>query len=207
MKSPLRSIQCLAAIGALLASLAVVASLEGTYVLETDDHSSKVEESSLTIDVGEDGQYFATLTNSLGVLLYTEDIDVDGNDFDASFFLWESKGEKQITLSSRFENGELIGRASSNSVGATDFVGNAVEDTQSVDFNKLDLDEAIEDCYEQVTGKPMVNIQRITRDTDSELEQCVLKQLSSLEHISLWYRGSSKGLIPRVRMAELQTSD
>ena len=207
MKSPLRSIQYLAAIGALLATLTVFAKIEGTYALKADVSSSKVQDSTLEISVNEDGQHIATLTNSLGVLLYTEDIDVDESDFEASFFLWKSKGEKQITLTGQLENGELIGKFSTGSNGMVSFIGNPDEKTESVDFNKQDIDTAIEECYEQVTGKPMVNIQRITRDTDSALEQCVLKQVSSIEHISLWYRGSLKGLVPGVHMAELRTKE
>ena len=207
MKLPSRSIQCLAALAALLASLSVFAKIEGAYVLEADASSSKIEDSTLEISVNEDGQHAATLTNSLGVLLYTEDIDVDESDFEANFFMWESKGEQQLTLTGRLENGELIGKFSIGSNGAAGFIGNPDEKTESVNFDKQDVDKAIEDCYEQVTGKPMVSIQRITRDTDSELEKCVLKQVSSLEHISLWYRGSIDGLVPGVHMAELQTID
>ena len=203
----MRTIQCLAAFTALLAPLAVFAKIEGTYVIEVDGSNSKVADSTLAVRVDEDGQYFATLTNSLGVLLYTEDIDVDESEFEASFFMWKSKGEKQITLTGQLENGELIGKFSTGSNGIVSFTGNPDKEYETPDFNKLEVDKAIEDCYEQVTGKPMVNIQRITRDTDSELEKCVLKQVSSLQHISLWYRGSIDGLVPGLHMAELQPID
>ena len=207
MKLPLHSIQYLAALAALLASLAVFAKIEGTYVLEADTSSSNIEDSTLEISVNKDGRYSATLASSLNVLQYSENIVVDESRFKASFFLSESNAEQEITFTGRVENGQLIGTFSTGSNGEFDFTGNLGEKTEKTDVNILDIEKAIEDCYEQVTGKPMVNIQRITRDTDSELEQCVLKQISSLEHISLWYRGSSKGLVPGVHMAELQTSD
>ena len=200
----LRSIQCLVAVGALLVSPAVFAKLEGTYVLETDVSSSKVQDYTLEINADKDGRYSATLTSSLKLVQYTEDIVVDENRFKASFFLSESNAEQQLTFQGRLENGELVGRVSTSSNGETDFIGNVDEDTETVDFNKLEIEEAIESCYEQVTGQPMDNIQSITRDTDSKLEQCVLKRVSSLEHISLGYRGSSRGLVPGVHMAEIQ---
>ena len=203
----MRTIQCLAAFAALLASLAVFAKIEGTYVLEADASNSKIEDSTLEISVNKDGRYSATLASSLNVLQYSENIVVDENGFKASFFLSESNAEQEITLTGRVENGQLIGTFSTGSNGEFKFTGNLGEKTEKADFNILDIEKAIEDCYEQVTGKPMVNIQRITRDTDSELEKCVLKQVSSLEHISLWYRGSIDGLVPGVYMAELHTID
>ncbi len=207
MKPPVRTVQCIAAIGALLVSLAAFAKIEGIYVLEAGVTSPKVQDSTLEISVDKDGRYSATLTDSLSVLQYTEDIVVDESGFKASFFLSESNGEKHLTFTGRFENGELIGKASTSSDGEIDFVGNVDEETETVAFDKLEIEEAIESCYEQVTGEPMDNIGRITRDTDSKLEQCVLKRVSSLEHISLWYRGSSRGLVPGVHMAEIQTTD
>jgi hypothetical protein len=93
LKAQLPTIQCLAAIVALLASSAMFAEMEGTYVLEADVSGSKIDDSTLKINVYEDGRHTATLSNRLGVILYTEDIDVDESDFQASFFLWESKGE------------------------------------------------------------------------------------------------------------------
>ncbi len=207
MKPPLRTVQCLAAIGALLVSLAVFAKIEGIYVLEADVTSSKVQDSTLEISVDKDGRYSATLTDSLNVLQYTEDIVVDESGFKASFFLSESNGEKHLTFTGTFEDGELIGKASTSSNGEIDFIGNVDDETGTVAFDKLEMEEAIESCYEQVTGEPMDNIQRITGDIDSKLEHCVLKQVPSLEHISLWYRGSSRGLVPGVHMAEIQTTD
>lgn len=203
----MRTIQCLAAIGALLVSPAVLAKLEGTYVLETDISSSKGQDYTLEIRADKDGRYSATLTSSLKVVQYTEDIVVHENRFEASFFLSKSNAEQQLTFQGRLKNGELVGRVSTSSNGETDFIGNVDEETETLNFNKLEIEEAIESCYEQVTGQPMDNIQSITRDTDSKLEQCVLKRVSSLEHVSLWYRGSSRGLVPGVHMAEIQISD
>lgn len=207
MKPPVRTVQCIAAIGALLVSLAAFAKIEGVYVLEAGVTSPKVQDSTLEISVDKDGRYSATLTDSLSALQYSENIVVDESGFKASFFLSKSNAEQEITFTGRVENGQLVGTFSTGSNGEIDFIGNVDEETETVDFNKLEIEAAIESCYEQVTGKPMDNIQGITRDTDSKLEQCVLKQVSSLEHISLYYRGSSRGLVPGVHMAEIQTTD
>ncbi|MCY3627540.1 MAG: hypothetical protein OXG88_07865 [Gammaproteobacteria bacterium] len=41
------------------------------------------------------------------------------------------------------------------------------------EYDKTHVDEVIEECYVEITGKPMDNIQRITADLDSKLEECI----------------------------------
>lgn len=64
---------------------------------------------------------------------------------------------------------------------------------------ETDVNVVITDCYKEVTGKEATNINRITRDTDSKLEECVNRQIELSDYrIKLKYSGSENGLIPTI---------
>lgn len=66
-----------------------------------------------------------------------------------------------------------------------------------------DVNAVIKNCYKEVTGKEAKNINRITRDTDSKLEECVDKEIELSDfRIKLKYSGSKNGLIPTIHSVE-----
>lgn len=64
---------------------------------------------------------------------------------------------------------------------------------------ETDVNAVIKDCYKEVTGKEAKNINRVTRDTDSKLEECVNGRIEIPNYrISMQYDGSKNGLIPTI---------
>ena len=64
---------------------------------------------------------------------------------------------------------------------------------------ETDVNTVIKDCYKEITGKEAKNINRITRDTDIKLEECVDSRVELYNYrITLKYTGSSNGLIPTI---------
>lgn len=62
-----------------------------------------------------------------------------------------------------------------------------------------DVNAVIKNCYKEVTGKEAKNINRITSDTDSKLEECVDEEIELSDfRIKLQYSGSKTGLIPTI---------
>ena len=64
---------------------------------------------------------------------------------------------------------------------------------------ETDVNAVIKDCYKEVTGREAKNINRVTRDTDSKLEECVNGRIELANYrISMQYAGSKNGLIPTI---------
>lgn len=64
---------------------------------------------------------------------------------------------------------------------------------------ETDVNAVIKDCYKEVTGREAKNINRVTRDTDSKLEECVNGRIELPNYrISMQYAGSKNGLIPTI---------
>lgn len=197
LKRLIRSIQCVTAVGALLFSLGIFAAVEGTYVLETDENSSNEGNSTLTIDVDDEGEYSATLKSSSGAFTYTDDVVVDENKFKSTFPYWDLSGEHEITYSGSVENGKLTGTVSGDFEDVVEFAGSLIENTDNTDAKTTDVEKAIEDCFKEITGGN--NVRSISRDTDRELEECVNKRVSSPERIRLQYTAAGgKGLVPQI---------
>ncbi|MCY4142971.1 MAG: hypothetical protein OXG08_04680 [Gammaproteobacteria bacterium] len=206
MNKLMQRVQCACAMGALFASLSILAGIEGTYVLETSESESNVGNPTLTISVNDEGTYSATLTSSSGSYSYTDDIVVDENKFKTTFPYWNLRGEQEITYSGQVENGKLRGTVSSDHGGVFEFVGSLKEDSDNGKYDMASVDKAIEECYVEITGKPMDNIGRITRELDTKLEACVNKRVSSPERIELQYTASKRGLVPQVREEDMEES-
>ena len=206
MNRLMHKIRCAASCCALFVSLAILAGIEGSYVLETYKSKSQLRKPTLTISVNKEGEYSATLTSSSGAYSYTDDVVVDKNKFESVFPYFDSRGEQEITYSGRLENGKLYGKVSSMHGGMFEFQGILKEESDSSAYNQENVDKAIEECYVEITGKPMDNIGRITRELDTKLEACVNERVSSPERIELQYAGSKRGLVPQVREEDMEES-
>ncbi|MYD46355.1 MAG: hypothetical protein F4W92_08390 [Gammaproteobacteria bacterium] len=76
----------------------------------------------------------------------------------------------------------------------------AVRATDPIDTQiNWDVDTAISHCLQEVTGKSIEALDRITYDTHLELEDCVNDKVQAKERVVLEYHGSKKGLIPRAK--------
>lgn len=99
---------------ALIASLSVLAEIEGTYELEdTEESRFKWKRPTLTIKLSQEGEYSATLTKNSGeVLLDTHDVEVEKNEFKATFTTTTSLGNLDFTFAGRVNDGKLFGTIS-----------------------------------------------------------------------------------------------
>ena len=83
--------------------------------------------------------------------------------------------------------------------GAEEFREELMEYLKLEHTLETDVNAIIKDCYKEVTGKEAKNINRITRDTDRKLEECVNGQIEIPDYrINLKYSGSKNGLIPTI---------
>lgn len=99
---------------ALIASLSVLAEIEGTYELEdTEESRFKWQRPTLTIKLSQEGEYSATLTKNSGeVLLNTDDVEVEKNEFKATFTTTTSLGDLDFTFAGQVNDGKLFGTIS-----------------------------------------------------------------------------------------------
>jgi len=99
---------------ALIASLSVQAEIEGTYELEdTEESRFKWQRPTLTIKLSQEGEYSATLTKNSGeVLLNTDDVEVEKNEFKATFTTTTSLGDLDFTFAGQVNDGKLFGTIS-----------------------------------------------------------------------------------------------
>ena len=125
------------------------------------------------------------------------------NEFETTFVVEASQDDFTFTYSGTFENGSLRGMVSTDIVGTFELIGILETNLDEGEYDKISIDKAIEECYVEITGKPMDNIQRITRELDSKLEECVNGRVSSPKRIELRYVASERGLVPQVREEEL----
>ena len=118
----------------LTVSVSIFAGVEGTYVLEDSEESRfKWKQPELTIKADEDGNYSAVLTESSGeVLLDSEEIEVDGQEFKTIFTLASDLGDLIITYSGQVENGKLTGTITESMFGTkVELVGTLKSDDES----------------------------------------------------------------------------
>lgn len=99
---------------AVIAALSVQADVEGTYILEdTDESRFKWQRPTLTIKLSQEGEYSATLTKNSGeILLDTHDVEVDKDEFKATFTTSTSLGDLEFTFAGRVNDGKLFGTIS-----------------------------------------------------------------------------------------------
>ncbi len=99
---------------ALIASLSVQAEIEGTYELEdTEESRFKWQRPTLTIKLSQEGEYSAILTKNSGeVLLNTDDVEVEKNEFKATFTTTTSLGDLDFTFAGQVNDGKLFGTIS-----------------------------------------------------------------------------------------------
>lgn len=99
---------------AVIAALSVQADVEGTYILEdTDESRFKWQRPTLTIKLSREGKYSATLTKNSGeILLDTSDVEVDKDEFKATFTTSTSLGDLEFTFAGRVNDGKLFGTIS-----------------------------------------------------------------------------------------------
>ncbi|MDE0093369.1 MAG: hypothetical protein OXO49_02575 [Gammaproteobacteria bacterium] len=99
---------------ALIASLSVQAEIEGTYELEdTEESRFKWQRPTLTIKLSQEGEYSATLTKNSGeVLLNTDVVEVEKNEFKATFTTTTSLGDLDFTFAGQVNDGKLFGTIS-----------------------------------------------------------------------------------------------
>lgn len=199
MNRLIHRLQHLTAAGALMVSAGILAGIEGTYVLETNGNKSTVKQPTLTINIDDEGSYSAMLTSQFGAVSNTDDVTVKENELRATFVLEAGQGEFKVSYEGKVENGMLSGTISSDFGASVELVGRHQENTETSEPDSSSIEEAIEDCYTEVTGKPMDNIDRITYEIDQKLEECVNNRVSSPKRIELQYRGSKRGLVPEVR--------
>lgn len=133
MKNSLRVIQYATSIAALSACALAFAAVEGTYALEATSRFGK--ETTLEIKVDEEGEYSARLDSGLDQPAYTEDVEVDGNEFDATFVVGNGKFEVEITYSGQVEDGKLTGTISTGSGAEVKIAGKLRKDDET-DQNK-----------------------------------------------------------------------
>ncbi|MDE0645501.1 MAG: hypothetical protein OXH84_04590 [Gammaproteobacteria bacterium] len=195
--------QLVAFTAVLFASMANLSGIEGTYVLVDGENKSEARKPKLTINVDNEGNYTATWTTSDGSNIPTTDIKVLMNEFETTFVVEASQDDFTFTYSGTFENGSLRGMVSTDIVGTFELIGILETNLDEGEYDKISIDKAIEECYVEITGKPMDNIQRITRELDSKLEECVNARVSSPKRIELQYAASERGLVPQVREEEL----
>ncbi len=190
----------LATAGAILVfSVGILAGIEGTYVLEVAENRSKVGQPTLSINVDDEGSYSATLTSQFGAVTNTDDVMVRANEFEATFVLKAGRGEFKVVYEGSVKNGMLSGTISSDFGVSVELIGTQDENGETAEPDSVSIEEAIEECYTEITGKPMDNINRITYETDQKLEECVNKRIASAKRIELQYRGSKRGLVPEVQ--------
>lgn len=103
------------AIATLIGSLTVFAKVEGTYVLSNDqDDNSPFDpkQTTLAINVDDEGKYSATLTSGFGAVNNSDNVEVTDDEFEASFVLSTSQGEFTVTNAGKVKNGSLSGTLS-----------------------------------------------------------------------------------------------
>lgn len=199
MNRLMKGFQYIAASGALIVSIGVFAGIEGTYIIDANGNRSNLRQPTLTINIEDDGSYSATLTSQFGAVSKTDDVSVNENELKATFILEAGQGEFKISYEGEVENGMLSGTISSDFGASVELVGRLQRNTETAEPDSTSIEEAIEDCYTEVTGKPMDNIDRITYETDQKLEECVNERVSSPKRIELQYSGSKRGLVPEIR--------
>ncbi|MCY3884972.1 MAG: hypothetical protein OXG24_08685 [Gammaproteobacteria bacterium] len=199
MNRLMHRLQHLTAAGALMVSAGILAGIEGTYLLEANRNKSTVRQPTLTINIDDEGSHSATLTSQFGAVSNTDDVTVSENELKATFVLEAGQGEFKVSYAGKVENGLLSGTISSDFGASVELVGRLQGSTETAETDLISIEEAIEDCYTEVTDKPMDNINRITYETDQKLEECVNERVSSPKRIKLQYSGSKRGLVPEVR--------
>lgn len=155
MRISLHRILCGISLVALIASVSIFAEVEGTYVLEDSEESRfKWKQPELTIKADDDGGYSAVLTESSGeILLDSEEVEVDGQEFKAIFTLSSDLGDLNITYAGQVENGSLTGTITESMFGTeVKLVGNLKSEDeplrQEESKNELELESEISDTSE-----------------------------------------------------------
>ncbi|MXZ54596.1 MAG: hypothetical protein F4227_07850 [Gammaproteobacteria bacterium] len=119
MESTLSRFLCGVSFVVLTTSASTFAGVEGTYVLEdSEDSRFRWKQLELTIKADDDGGYSAVLTESSGeVLLDSDEIEVDGQEFKAIFTLSSDLGDLIFTYAGQVENGKLTGSITESMFG------------------------------------------------------------------------------------------
>lgn len=123
IKNSFQTIPLQIAIIAVFASLSIGAEIEGTYVLENKNKFKSKNEATLTINVDDKGEYSATLDGGFDTITDAEDIEVDGNEFEATFLVGRGDLEVELTYSGRVEDGNLTGTISTSNGAEVELVG------------------------------------------------------------------------------------
>ncbi len=101
-----------------LAFVPILGGIEGTYVLDTYRSNEerpvwKQRETTLTISVGEDQEYSATLKSPYSTM-NTEDVELDANEFQIKFFERASPYDVEFTYAGTVEDGKMSGTISAS---------------------------------------------------------------------------------------------
>ena len=120
MKELLHSLVCGISLLLIVASHALHAEIEGTYVLDDSDESRfKWKQPELTIKIDDEGEYSATLTKESGeVLLTAQDVEVEQSNFKALFSMSSDLGEIDITFAGKIDGGKITGTISESMFGS-----------------------------------------------------------------------------------------
>ena len=157
------------------ASVSIFAGVEGTYVLEDSEESRfKWKQPELTIKADDEGGYSVVLTDSSGeVLLDSEDIEVDGQNFKAIFTLSSDLGDLNITYAGQVENDQLTGTITESMFGTeVKLVGSLKSEDETLRLeesnNELKHESEISDTSEiQSINPDIVGTYILDNDSDS----------------------------------------
>ena len=119
MDCSVRRLLCGVGFSLVMFSVSIFAGVEGTYVLEDSEESRfKWKQPELTIKAEDEGGYSAELTDSSGeVLLDSEEVEVDGQEFKATFTLSSDLGNLNIKYAGLVKNGDLTGTITESMFG------------------------------------------------------------------------------------------
>ncbi|MYD44914.1 MAG: hypothetical protein F4W92_00970 [Gammaproteobacteria bacterium] len=120
MTSSLCRFLCGVSLVVFVASVSIFAEVEGTFVLEDSEESRFTwKQPELTIRADDEGRISAVLTDSSGdILLESEEVEVDGQEFKAIFTLSSDLGEFTIKYAGQVENGNLTGAITESMFGS-----------------------------------------------------------------------------------------
>lgn len=116
LRGDMSKLRLAVATATLIGSLTALAAIEGTYVLSDDQDDNRrfnKKETTLAINVDDEGQYLATLTSSFGAITKTNDIEVTEDGFAATFVLSTSQDELEVTYEGEVKDGNLSGTITS----------------------------------------------------------------------------------------------
>lgn len=140
---------------------------------------------------------FEDVWKEIAEFFETNDIKVSTTEEDGAMYLFGDTDKVKIFAHSPEDNPNQT-TVLITTTGANELREKLMEHLK-YEHKWTNINDVITNCYKEVTGKEAKNINRITRDTDSKLAECVNEQIEFSDlHVTLKYGGSNTGIVPTI---------